>query len=215
MAMNMDQMQIMMAKMHQQNVMYDTQLAQHFQEISNVFSNMMDLSGVLGIKKRVINICRTVIKRRKQKPKFGRCDNLVCCIAMTAQMAEQYRYNISQGVFVYSVEGGSAADKAGLKMGDVITKVDDTDIATSEDLVAAKKSYSAGDTSTFTIYRDGKTQTVKVTCIGFTVVRYWFTTDWRLRPRSSTSRRTRRRMRSSASVSTKILISNISRRTGF
>ncbi|MET0017919.1 trypsin-like peptidase domain-containing protein [Oscillibacter sp.] len=82
---------------------------------------------------------------------------------MTAQMAEQYRYNISQGVFVYSVENGSAADKAGLKMGDVITKVDDTDIATSEDLVAAKKSYSAGDTSTFTIYRDGKTQTVKVT----------------------------------------------------
>lgn len=82
---------------------------------------------------------------------------------MTAQMAEQYRYNISQGVFVYSVEKGSAADKAGLKMGDVITKVDDTDIATSEELVAAKKSYSAGDTSTFTIYRDGKTQTVKVT----------------------------------------------------
>lgn len=82
---------------------------------------------------------------------------------MTAQMAEQYRYDISQGVFVYSVEDGSAADKAGLKMGDVITKVDDTDIATSEDLVAAKKSYSAGDTSTFTIYRDGKTQKVKVT----------------------------------------------------
>ncbi|BAK98538.1 serine protease [Oscillibacter valericigenes Sjm18-20] len=82
---------------------------------------------------------------------------------MTSQMAEQYRYDISQGVFVYSVEDGSAADKAGLKMGDVITKVDDTDIATSEDLVAAKKSYSAGDTSTFTIYRDGKTQTVEVT----------------------------------------------------
>lgn len=40
MAMNTDQMQIMMAKMHQQNVMHDTQLAQHFQEISNIFSNM-------------------------------------------------------------------------------------------------------------------------------------------------------------------------------
>lgn len=40
MAMNSDQMQIMMAKMHQQNVMYDTQLAQHFQDISNIFSNM-------------------------------------------------------------------------------------------------------------------------------------------------------------------------------
>jgi uncharacterized membrane-anchored protein YhcB (DUF1043 family) len=37
---NMDQMQGMMAKMHQQNAMYDQQLAQHFQEISNLFSNM-------------------------------------------------------------------------------------------------------------------------------------------------------------------------------
>lgn len=82
---------------------------------------------------------------------------------MTAQMAAQYRYDISKGVFVYSVEKGSAADKAGLKMGDVITRVDDTDIATSEDLVVAKKAYSAGDTSTFTIYRDGNTQTVQVT----------------------------------------------------
>ena len=82
---------------------------------------------------------------------------------LTAQMAAQYRYDITQGVFVYSVEKGSAADKAGLKMGDVIVKVDDTDIAASEDLVAVKKSYSAGDTSTFTIYRDGTTQTVSVT----------------------------------------------------
>ena len=39
-AMNMDQMQVMMAKMHQQNATYDSQLAQHFQEISNLFSNM-------------------------------------------------------------------------------------------------------------------------------------------------------------------------------
>ena len=82
---------------------------------------------------------------------------------LTAQMAAQYRYDITQGVFVYSVEKGSAADKAGLKMGDVIVKVDDTDIAASEDLVAVKKSYSAGDTSAFTIYRDGTTQTVSVT----------------------------------------------------
>ena len=50
---------------------------------------------------------------------------------------------------------------------------------------------------------------------GFTVVRYWETTDWSVRPRSSTSRRARRRIRSSASVSTKILMSNISRRVGF
>ncbi len=82
---------------------------------------------------------------------------------MNAQMAQQFRYDVTQGVFVCSVEEGSAAEKAGLKMGDVITKIDDKTITSYEDLVAVKKSYSAGDTATFTIYREGKTQTVELT----------------------------------------------------
>ena len=82
---------------------------------------------------------------------------------MNAQIAQQFRYDVTQGVFVCSVEPGSAAEKAGLKMGDVITKIDDKTITSYEDLVAAKKSYSAGDTATFTIYREGKTQTVELT----------------------------------------------------
>ena len=82
---------------------------------------------------------------------------------MTQQMAQQYRYTISEGVFVYSVEPGSAADKAGLKMGDVITKIDDKEIKDTADLTAAKKNYSAGDTATFTIYRAGETMEVSLT----------------------------------------------------
>ena len=82
---------------------------------------------------------------------------------MTAQMAQQYRYDVTEGVFVCSVDPDSAADKAGLKLGDVITKMDDKDIASYEDLVAAKKSYSAGDTVTLTVYREGKTIEVELT----------------------------------------------------
>ncbi len=82
---------------------------------------------------------------------------------MTAQMAQQYRYDVTKGVFVCSVDPDSAADKAGLKLGDVITKMDDKDIASYEDLVAAKKSYSAGDTVTLTVYREGKTIEVELT----------------------------------------------------
>ena len=83
--------------------------------------------------------------------------------SMTEQMAAQFRYDIDSGVFVYSVEEGGAADKAGLQMGDVITKVGDTDITSMDDLNVVKKQYSAGDTATFTIYRDGKEMTVEVT----------------------------------------------------
>ena len=83
--------------------------------------------------------------------------------SMTEQMAAQYRYDIKEGVFVYSVEEGKAAEKAGLQMGDVITKVDDHDIKSMEDLTAVKKQYAAGDTSTLTIYRSGETMTVELT----------------------------------------------------
>lgn len=82
---------------------------------------------------------------------------------MTEQMAAQYRYDIKEGVFVYSVEEGMAAQKAGLQMGDVITKVDNHDIKTMEDLTAVKKQYAAGDTSTLTVYRGGQTITVELT----------------------------------------------------
>lgn len=82
---------------------------------------------------------------------------------MTKQMAQQYRYTVSEGVFVYSVEPGSAADKAGLKMGDVILKIDGKEIKDTAGLTAAKKSYSAGDTATFTIYRGGETMEIQLT----------------------------------------------------
>ena len=83
--------------------------------------------------------------------------------SMNEQMAAQYRYDVSTGVFIYSVEEGSAADRAGLKMGDVILKVDDNVIKTVEDLTSVKKQYAAGDTSTLTVYREKQEITVELT----------------------------------------------------
>ena len=82
---------------------------------------------------------------------------------LTSSMAQQYRYSIKEGVFVYSVESGSAADRAGLKMGDVILAVDDIKIVSMTDLTAAKKNYSAGDTVTLKVYRAGEELTVSLT----------------------------------------------------
>ena len=82
---------------------------------------------------------------------------------MTEQMAAQYRYDITKGVFVYSVEEGGAAQKAGLKMGDVIVKVDDHQIDSMEDLTMVKKQYAAGDTCTVTYYREGAESTTELT----------------------------------------------------
>lgn len=82
---------------------------------------------------------------------------------MTQQMAAQYKINATEGVFVYSVEDGGAGDKAGLKLGDVITKLNDTQITSMEDLSAAKKGFKAGDTVTLTVLRAGQEITTQLT----------------------------------------------------
>ena len=75
---------------------------------------------------------------------------------MTEQMAAQYSIDVTQGVFVYSVVSGGAGDKAGLRLGDVITKMGDKTLTSRQDLSAAMKGYRAGDTVTLTVYRNGQ-----------------------------------------------------------
>ena len=82
---------------------------------------------------------------------------------MTESMSAQYRIDVTKGVFVLSTVPGGAGEKAGLKMGDVITKLNDTEITSMEDLAAAKKGFKAGDTVTLTVFRDGKYIPVQLT----------------------------------------------------
>ena len=87
----------------------------------------------------------------------------ITCGTMTAEMAAQYQYDIDTGVFVYSVVSGGAGEKAGLQMGDVITKLNDTAITSRTDLTAALKSFRAGDTATLQVYRGGSYVDVTIT----------------------------------------------------
>ena len=83
--------------------------------------------------------------------------------SMTEQMAAQYNIDVTKGVFVYAVEKGGAGEKAGLQLGDVITKLNDTDITSMSDLSMAKKGYKAGDTVTLTVWRGGQEITLSLT----------------------------------------------------
>ena len=68
------------------------------------------------------------------------------------------------GASVQVVNNGSAADKAGLQKGDVITKVDDTIITGSDSLVATVRGHRPGDSVTLTVADNSgaKTRTVDV-----------------------------------------------------
>ena len=111
-----------------------------------------------------INDVQSIIKDIMENGSVGnKAYMAITAGTMTQQMAAQYKINATEGVFVYSVEDDGAGDKAGLKLGDVITKLNDTQITSMEDLSAAKKGFKAGDTVTLTILRDGKEITTQLT----------------------------------------------------
>jgi len=67
------------------------------------------------------------------------------------------------GALVQVVRSGGPAAKAGLKQGDIITKVDKTAIDSAGALIRAVRSHNVGDTVQVTYFRDGKHTTLPVT----------------------------------------------------
>ena len=72
-------------------------------------------------------------------------------------------YGVPAGAEVIVVTPGLCGEKAGLKVGDIITKINDTEVTSAEELISAKNGYEVGDTVELTVYRSGETTTVKVT----------------------------------------------------
>lgn len=71
------------------------------------------------------------------------------------------------GVYVYSVNSGSGADKAGLQAGDRIISVDGKEISTYSGLSKILDNHSVGDTVTLRISRSSQEKTVKVKLIEY------------------------------------------------
>lgn len=71
--------------------------------------------------------------------------------------------NLTVGIYVKTLEDFSAAEKAGIKVGDVIVKAEGQDVETMDELNAIKNAKEIGDEMTLTIWRDGKTEDITVT----------------------------------------------------
>jgi serine protease Do len=77
---------------------------------------------------------------------------------------ESYQiYGLPAGAAIQAVAQDSPAEKAGLQIGDIITKSGDKDITCADDLVRLIGNSKANDTLTLTVYRKGQTVTVTVT----------------------------------------------------
>ncbi len=117
-----------------------------------------DLSGLIS----------SVEKTGKlQRPYLG-----IVYIPITSDVKQMYNLTVNHGVYIpnstqangaTTVIAGSPADKAGVKPGDVITKVDGKDINQQTSLISLLDNHQVGDTVTLTIVRSGKTITKDVT----------------------------------------------------
>ena len=72
-------------------------------------------------------------------------------------------FNWVVGIYIRSVAQGSAADTAGMEVGDIITALDGNSVNSMETLRLALRDHRAGDTTAITIWRDGETLDLTIT----------------------------------------------------
>jgi serine protease Do len=77
------------------------------------------------------------------------------------QLAEYF--GVEDGVLVKSVNAGGAAEKAGIKAGDVILKVDDAHISSTRDITMALRGARSKKTVTVIVMRNRKEMPISVT----------------------------------------------------
>ena len=100
---------------------------------------------------------------------FGSVKRALLGVTMTQiddKKAKELKLFSPNGVYIEEVLKGGAADKAGIRHGDVIVYVDSTAITTPSSLQEKVSSYNPGDKASVTIIRDGDRKTVEVTFQG-------------------------------------------------
>lgn len=141
---------------------------------------LVDLSGrVIGINTAVatdansigfaipINATRGVLRGVLENGRIDRAYLGVRYVDITAEIASAQNLDSKRGAYVYS-EGESAimkdspADKAGIKLKDIITKINDDLIGERSNMSSIIGQYQPGDTVTLTVLRSGKEMTLKV-----------------------------------------------------
>lgn len=72
------------------------------------------------------------------------------------------QYSLPSGLYVTDVTEGSGAEKAGIKPGDIVTKVNGIEVTKTDEVLAIKDEFAVGDMLPITIWRDGKIIEVEV-----------------------------------------------------
>ncbi len=96
---------------------------------------------------------------------YGRVRNVwigVSTWELTPYVAERLQTTDRKGLYVAAVDRGSPADKAGVKVGDIIRKVNGTEVSDGNEAYRVIFGASVGDTIALTLEREGKLFTVRL-----------------------------------------------------
>ena len=119
-------------------------------------------TGVEGVGFAIpINSTKDIYEQLIQYNKVKRPYMGIGGINLSEELAEANHLVV--GVYVKTVEDFSAAEKADIRIGDVITEIEGTKITTMDELNEIKNKKSIGDTIKLKIYRDGKTKDITLT----------------------------------------------------
>ena len=111
-----------------------------------------------------INIAKPIVDQFIEKGEFQRVYLGIRGVDVDYyKQATGANLNIETGIYIASVEPGSAAEKAGLKEGDVLVKFDGKDMNQMSKLVRELYTKRPGDSASVEIFRDGKTINVDIT----------------------------------------------------
>jgi Do/DeqQ family serine protease len=100
---------------------------------------------------------------------FGSVKRAVLGISMKPiddKIAEELKLSSRNGVYIDEVSKSGAADKAGIKAGDVLIAIDSTKITNPASVQEAVSRFSPGDNAVVTVLRDGKELKLDVTFKG-------------------------------------------------
>lgn len=128
---------------------------------SQIFSNS---GGYMGVSFAIpIGTAMGAVKQLKATGKVSRGMIGIQLQALDAEKAKGFGLPDARGALISDVTPGSAGEKAGLQIGDVVRSIDGTEIRQSSDLPPIIGAMAPGTKVTLGILRDGKPKQVGVT----------------------------------------------------
>src|SRR5215470_805700 len=107
-----------------------------------------------------INTLKTILPQLRDKGKVTRGFLGINIVNVDSDRAAAFGLKSEEGAFVEQVESGKPADKAGVKPGDTIVKVDSVPVKDTRDLIGYVSGKAPGSSVQLEVVREGKPQTL-------------------------------------------------------